>query len=423
LSRLIGLVILPGMRTPLVFLLACGVAIFAGCAATTPSRTQSAAPQAKLTPLGEARLAEAQLLANERRFADAAVIYEEQCKLRPEDGELFARYASMLSKEANAEVDPEKARPLNKHARALAEKAEKFGTTNPMPQILLASIRPDGSTVETPKGTFSSHEEVEQLIRDGETAFRQNNLVKAREYYQKAFELEPTNYMAALWTGDAYFSARELEPACEWFRKAVAIDPDRETAHRYLGDALGRLGHPDQALEEHIAALLCEPYLRTTRQHFTPEQRARAEAQGHRIPRFPDMRSTVEGKQINLAVNPDDGLLIMAYNICAMGWRSKDFAEHFPNEKTLRRSVLEEIYAIDAMLETAQCAKEPDTEAIKKWQSAIDGLITLKKDGLLEAYAFFERADQGLAKDYANYRADHREQLERYIRIYWCGLK
>ena len=411
------------MRTPLVFLLAFGVALLAGCASTTPSQNPQTAPQAKLTPLSEARLAEAQLLANQRRFVEAAAIYEEQCKLRPADGDLFARYASMLSEQANAEVDSEKARPLYKHARALAEKAEKFGTANPMPPILLASIRPDGSTVAKPKGTFSKQEEVEQLIRDGETAFGRNNLVKARECYQQAFQLEPTNYMAALWTGDTYFSGQELEPACEWFRKAIGIDPNRETAHRYLGDALGRLGHPDEALDEHIAALLCEPYSRTTRQHFTPQLRSSAEAQGHTIPRFPDMHSTIEGKQINLAVNPDDGLLIMAYNICAVGWRSKDFAEHFPNEKTARRSLLEEIHAIEGMLEMAECAKEPEKAKVKKWQPAIDGLAVLKKDGLLEAYAFFERADQGLAKDYADYRASHSDKLERYVRVYWCGQK
>jgi hypothetical protein len=87
------------------------------------------------------------------------------------------------------------------------------------------------------------------------------------------------------------------------------------------------------------------------------------------------MRSSIEGKQLNLAVNPGDGALIVAYNLCAVGWRPKDFAEHYPKEKIPRRSLPEEIFAINAMLETATVAdKEADKAVLKKWQPIIDGL-------------------------------------------------
>jgi hypothetical protein len=44
-------------------------------------------------------------------------------------------------------------------------------------------------------------------------------------------------------------------------------------------------------------------------------------------------------------------------------------------------------------------------------------------DGLLEAFALLERADGELAQDFSAYRLAHREQLARFIRVYWCGLE
>jgi len=410
------------MRASANVLLA-SVLLFAGCATNSSTPVPRSAPSARLKPLDESRLAEAQILKENRHYLEAAAIYEEQLKLQPENADLMARQAAMLSRQADAETDLAKAKSLNKHARALAEKAERLGTADPMPPILLAGILPDGSTVKTAQGAFSKHENVEQLIRDGEAAFSRGSYPKAVECYQKAFELEPTNYTAALYLGDAYFAERELESACEWFRKAIAVSPDAETAHRYLGDALAKLGRREDAFNEWITALLCEPYQRITRQHFSAEMRAAAEKRGHPVPRFPAMRSTIEEKQINIAMNPDDGVLIMTYNIGAIGWRSKDFAEQYPKEKTPRRSLPEEIFAINGMLELAESAKEPDKAAMKKWQPVIDGLSALKRDGFLEAYVLFERADEGLAKDYAGYRAGHRDKLERYVRVYWCGFE
>jgi tetratricopeptide (TPR) repeat protein len=363
------------------------------------------------------------MLGEAHRYLEAAAIYEELLKIQPENPLLLAQLANMLYMQGLTETDPAKIKSMNKRARVLAEKAEKLGTTSPLTPMLLASIRPDGSTAKIAKGTFSKHEDVEQLIREGEAAFGRTDYAKAVECYQKAFELEPTNYTAALLTGDAYFAERQLVDACEWFRKAIEISPETETAHRYLGDALAKRARRDEAFHEWIAALVCEPYLRQTRQNFTAQMRAAAEAKGRSVPLFPAMRSSLEGKQIKLSVDPDDGMLIMAYNICAMGWRLKEFAERFPNEKASRRSLPEEILAINSMLEVAESSKEPDKIELKKWQPVIDGLAALKREGLLEAYVFFERADKELAKDYPQYRAGHRAELERYIRLYWCNLE
>ena len=429
-SLAIGLATLNGMRTPAILSLVCVVLIFAGCATSTTTQTSTAASSAKVKPLDESRIAEAQMLRNEHRYLEAAAIYEELLKVQPENTDLMARQAAALSAQTKLETEPSKIRSLNLRARALAEKAEKLGTSDPMTPLLLASIKPDGTSVAISKGAFSKHEQVDQLMRDGEAAFGHNDFRKAGECYQKAFELEPTNYNAALFSGDAYFSARDLVPACEWFRKAIALSPDSETAHRYLGDALAKRGEQEEALKERIAALICEPYQRTTRQHFTAAMRAKAEKNGRVIPRFRAGQFEVDIAKKETKISAA-GVVEATYAMACATWRVDKFLQQFPSEKTVRRSLPEEIAGLELLIERLQPVAKGDAKEIdaamkaenEKWRPVSEGLAALKREGLLEAFAFFERGDEGLAKDYAAYRAEHREELERYVRLYWCGLE
>jgi hypothetical protein len=45
-------------------------------------------------------------------------------------------------------------------------------------------------------------------------------------------------------------------------------------------------------------------------------------------------------------------------------------------------------------------------------------LIALDKDGMLECWILLSHADQGIAQDYAAYRATHRELLHAYMDKY-----
>jgi hypothetical protein len=49
---------------------------------------------------------------------------------------------------------------------------------------------------------------------------------------------------------------------------------------------------------------------------------------------------------------------------------------------------------------------------------ALQDLVRLSGDNMLEPYVLFNAADEGIAQDYAAYRAGHREQLARYIDQY-----
>ncbi|WP_255420633.1 tetratricopeptide repeat protein [Opitutus sp. ER46] len=393
--------------------------LLAGCA-TGPERTVAPALAASVNG---APLDTADRLVAENRYAEAVPYFEEYLRLNPGQGDVVARLASALYMQGLADSAPARTRSLNRRARELAEQAEKLGTTNPMSALLLANIRPDGGVVPMQKGVLSALPEVEALLHQGESAFGRRDLAKALDCYQRAFAREPTNYVAALWTGDVYFNRGEYEPACSWFRKAAAIAPDRETAHRYLGDALFRLGRGEDAYQEWITAVVCDPYLKQTRQHFTAELRRSAESRGYTIPRFPAMESTLAGAEIKLAA-PDDDLVLTGYNLAAITWRATEFDQQFPGEKGPRRTLSEEISAIQTILEVAEsAAKDADAAAaIKKWEPVLSGLQRLKCEGLLEAYVLLERADRDLVNDYPGYAAQHRDAIERYVRQYWCGL-
>lgn len=415
------------MSYPLRLFALLALAGLAGCATTTPSAPAPAtAARAELKPLDEDRLNEAKMLNEERRYLEAAAIFEEQAKLQPENAELVARQAHLFSMQARAEIDPVKAKVLYKRARELAEQAESLGADDPLTPMILASVQPDGSTEPVAVGAFSKHEQADKLIREGESAFTRHDFAKARESYQQAYELEPTNYMAALWTGDGYLASGQPEPACEWYRKAIAVEPNKETAHRYLGDALAKLGRREEALNAHIAALLCEPYQRLTRQHFPEGMRARAEARGRVIPRFPALRVNVDAKKDEIQIGETDDTILASYFLVCAGWRRAEFSARYSMEKGLRRSLPEETTGLEFLAACRTDEKEEDAKEVemqKKWQPVIAGLAAFKRDGLLEAYAFFERADADLAKDYAAYRAAHRDKLERYVRVYWCGFE
>ena len=53
-----------------------------------------------------------------------------------------------------------------------------------------------------------------------------------------------------------------------------------------------------------------------------------------------------------------------------------------------------------------------------KLDPTLKSLIALDKDGMLECWVLLSHADQGIAQDYAAYRATHRELLHAYMDKY-----
>jgi hypothetical protein len=111
----------------------------------------------------------------------------------------------------------------------------------------------------------------------------------------------------------------------------------------------------------------------------------------------------------------------MAYGLARAGWTtgkdgklSEKFARAYPNEKTYRHSLAEEMDAFRLVLVSL---KEQGKE-VKQMEPSLAKLVKLNEAGLLEPFVLFARADRGIAQDFSEYRKANRDKLRRYLLDY-----
>jgi len=100
-------------------------------------------------------------------------------------------------------------------------------------------------------------EEADKHYNDGITAFKNGNLDKAIQEFQRATELNNTDAVAFCWLGFAYMKKGQTMEAIPNFTRALQLNPKYELAHNNLGTAhwemgklLERSGQKDKAREE-----------------------------------------------------------------------------------------------------------------------------------------------------------------------------
>jgi len=110
----------------------------------------------------------------------------------------------------------------------------------------------------------------------------------------------------------------------------------------------------------------------------------------------------------------------MMYGISRALWQtdkdgklSENFSKAYPNEKTYRHSLAEEMDALHSVLSVLK-----DGKKAKKATPALVSLKKLEDEGLLEVYVFFVRADAGIKQDYPSFRQNNRDKLKRYLTDY-----
>jgi tetratricopeptide (TPR) repeat protein len=298
-------------------------------------------------------------------------------------------------------------------ARSLAMEAQKLGDEGELLQVLLA-LPEDGSDLK-----FSERPDVDAAMKAAEANRAKGDLDKARAGYLHVLELDPKNYDATVYVGDAYFSEHAYNSAGEWFAKAIKLDPDKETAYRYWADALAESGKNDEARRKYIEAILAQPYTRTpwlalrqwsdrTKQPFhaillqNQSSVKKATDQGVKL----DEQPLKEG-------NPEAAGW-RAYDATRQTWQQEKFKKEFPKEAAYRRTLREESEALDAMVTVLA----PDAASLKKAEKldpSLLALIHVDHEGLLEPFVLLNRADRDIAKDYPTYRAAHYDKLYRYV--------
>jgi tetratricopeptide (TPR) repeat protein len=353
-------------------------------------------------------------LIREGKQIEALPYLEKLSALRPDDKEVLERLGAAVVASTVQVSDPEAKKKLVLRARSIFLQAKRLGDDSDYVHVMLQQLPESG---ELP--THSRNKQVDQAINEGEAAFAKGDFPAAVKAYERAYQMDPTSYSAALFAGDAYFNMNQIDQAGAWFAKAIQIDPNRETAYRYWGNGLLRQGKSAEARAKYVDAIVAEPYNRTAWSGLVRWGGLMKVKLGH--PQIVP-RGSVSADGDNTTVNIDPNSLgkeeggdyWLIYPISRAAWQGERFKKEFPNEKEYRHSLREETEALAAV--ATLVAK--DLEDPAKRDSVppdLQALARLREQGLLEAFVLLSRPDNGIAQDYAAFREAHRDMLARYV--------
>ena len=355
--------------------------------------------------LSEAAVKASQLI-DQNRFTEAIPYLDKLVKASPNDADMHLMYGITLlfgSKQTNGAAESKK---MADAALVELQMAKKLGSTNPNLDDALNMLtgKSSGAPSASPGDVY---------FQQAETAFVQSNYDEALKLYRKALEADPKYYKAALYIGDCYVQKQEWDNAETAYQQAISIDPLRETAYRYSGTPLMKQKKFDLALDRYIEAYITEPYSDLSVRGITQWAEITGARLGHPkvdIPKFgygPDGKPSTVMNETSLT---EGSKAWLAYSLTRDAWHKQKFAKAFPNEKTYRHSLQEEV---DAIRETLKSAKEQ-----KLSHPHFDILQKLDNEGLLEAYVLLAMPDDGIAQDHPAYLKDNRAKLRQYVRNY-----
>src|SRR5262249_51940190 len=154
-------------------------------------------------------------------FTDALPLFEKIIAAEPNDATNQFYYGFALIGQSAATNGKDERKALRVRALKAFIKAKELGMKAPLLDGLIQSIPPDGSEGKA----FSQNSEANDLMKDAEGLFSQGKLDEALTNYQKALQLDPKIYEAALFSGDVYMHKNQFDQAEVWYQKAIAIDP------------------------------------------------------------------------------------------------------------------------------------------------------------------------------------------------------
>jgi tetratricopeptide (TPR) repeat protein len=360
-----------------------------------------------------------------QNLAAALPLLEKAALAYPNDPAVLSRLGFALYANATDEKDATKRAQMRQRSLTILRRSRSLGDDSNLTSIALEALEsPDSSQVP-----FSQIQAAEVSIREGESAFMRGDFDKAITAYGRALEADPHLYSAALYAGDSEFKkamnstdpqfrSSHVDAAGIWFAKAIAINPNAETAYRYWGDALDAQGKTNEALNKFVDAIIAEPYSGQRAYVGLIQWGQRHKVQvGHPHIEPPNSTAT-QGNKTVLNVDPsklnsaDGSNEWLMYDFTRVAWQKSDFARNYPNEPTYRHSLKEEAAALRMVAEA--CAKDVKSGRVKTLEPSLETLVKLNDGGLLEAFILFARPDQGIAMDYAAYRATNRDKLRRY---------
>jgi tetratricopeptide (TPR) repeat protein len=366
-------------------------------------------------------------LFDEQKFAAAMPLLEKLVKIKTDDVTVWEQLGWSTMVVAASMKDPTARKQARERARQAFLRAKELGDDSNLLHAGLEGV----SGPDPADATFSKNKQADTAMREAEAAYSRGDLAKALSDYERAFELDPELYEAALFAGDMEFKKgyNSTDPqsrsdafnrAGVWFAKAIAVGADRETAYRYWGDALDAQGKTNEARDKFVDAIVAEPYKRGVYAGLTQWADRHNVGMGH--PKIdqppPSMKSEKSGDQTTVLIDPgkldskNPARYWSFYDLTRATYKTASFAKEYPDEKEYRHSLKEEATALRIVAEIA--SRDLKDGKVKSLDESLSNLIKLNDAGLLEAYILFARPDQGIARDYETYRKANREKLRRY---------
>lgn len=355
--------------------------------------------------LGEATIKGVQLF-EQKRYVEALPHFELLVKAIPDNPKLRFFYGFCLVAQSKQTDNPELAKESSAKALEQFKTAKQLGYKDEMNDALIKILSGESSAEDS---NYSKNPEANKLVDQAENYFAQSKYDEAVKNFQKALELDPNIYQAALSLGDCYVFKKDWVNAEKSYQKAIAIDPMRETAYRYSATPFMRQEKYDEARDRYIEAWITEPYNRSSSRGISQWADVTGAKLGHPKVDFPEIEINESG-QVTMAApvgKPNHNAEWKTYITTRVFWRKEKFAKTFPNEKLYRHSLSEEIEAIRSVLKSAKEEKLANSQ--------FEVLQKLDNEGLLEAYILLAQADEGIAEDHEAYLKDNRPKLRQYV--------
>ena len=394
----------------------CALALFIVLFCAAPAQAQGDPSDAEMQRAGQ--------LIHAGNFAAALPILERLIAANPNNGQAQFGLGYALVATTIQLPDSPARRQARVRARNALLRARALGVSNALLNDLIDGIPPDGSGAT---GAYSINREADAAMRQGETLFTRGDLNGALAQYEHAHRLDRQLYLAPLFAGDMLRKQQQWERAIEWFQRAIAINPEIETAHRWWGETLMAQGRLPEAREKLFDAILLDPYARLVWSALLLwSQRAGIQVGHPRIEQPPpSMQSRPEGDRTTITMDPraleGEARYWMGYDLIRSTYRQVGFARDHPNESQYRHSLREEATALRVVAERVSRERRENRDL--RLSPSLLTLADLHEKGLLEAYVLFARANEGIARDYAEYRRTNRDQLRRYLTEYVAPLR
>ncbi|MBZ5524145.1 MAG: tetratricopeptide repeat protein [Acidobacteriia bacterium] len=398
------------------------------CLTISVMRAQSPSPSpAKVTEQAnqdDPERKEAFALFEQHKMAEAVPLLEKVVARYANDTAAHEHLGVALVSRSSTWTEPEKQKADLLAARRELLRARELGDNSPLCNVLLGQIPEDG--IMAP---FSARAEVDAAIKRGEAAFANNDLDTALKEYTAAYELDPSLYSTALYIGDTYFQLKQTEKAGEWFARAIQINQNRETAYRYWGDALMAASRVKEARTKFMEAVVAWPYQQIAWDGLNQWVRKNNLQYKDVKVNLPKGPSANDKGELNITIDPGSmetsgGPAWMAYSMERALWSGEKFKKEFPDEKTYRHSLKEEVAALSVAVSVYQETADARSKDKGKKPKAsapdpqLELLVRLKAAGMLEPFVLFMHPDQGIARDYEAFQAAHRNKLMEFLDKY-----